>query len=265
VKGRDVTVEVNEILETLRDTLVSAVKGRYGIAVSGSIGKGSNDASSDYDFRLYYDERADDFASKWKTVQEIIADWAKRGRIIDGVWCRSIEEIDTTLGHWLGGDITTRELEWAIWGYYLPTDIQNQMILDDPDGVLEGWKSLLSTYPPALKQAIVDKHLPFLRYWKTDYHYEHKVDTGDTVFAYSLAAKIVHAAVQLVFALNERYYVGDGKNLEFIAEMTRVPEGFAEMVEAVFYEPRGRAGLPVQRKRIVELIEAVEALVESGF
>ena len=262
MQGKDVSNEIGEIAESLRETLVSAVEGRYGIAVSGSIGKGSNDADSDYDFRLYYDKRADDFADKWKTVQSKIAWWADRGRVIDGVWCRSIEEIDTTLDGWLSGDITTRELDWAIWGYYLPTDIHNQRIIEDPHGVLAGWKTRLSVYSEALKQAVIDRFMRFLRYWKSDYHYQHKVDTGDTVFAYSLAAKIIHAAVQIVFAANERYYVGDGKNLEFVAEMRRVPEGFAGAIESILYRPSEAADLPEQRRLIIELIDMVESLLD---
>ena len=262
--GKDVTKEISEIADSLRENIVSAITGRYGIAVSGSIGKGTNDGHSDYDFRLYYDERSDSFGENWKKVQETIAWWAERGRIIDGVWSRSIGEIDAGLKLWLEGTIVPQELDWAIWGYYLPTDIQNQKIIEDPFDVLVGWKALLSEYSPALKQAVLDKFLPFLLYWRDDYHYAHKVGQGDTVFAFSLAAKIIHAAVQLVFAVNERYYVGDGKNLEFVAEMERVPDGFASNVSRILYGPSEPDDLPGHHEKILALITSVEQFLDAN-
>ena len=164
--GRNVSRDIEEMTASLRETLISAVNGRHGTAVSGSIGKGTDDGKSDYNFRLYYDARSATFVDDWKRVQETIAWWADRGKIIDGVWCRSIEEIDSTLSVWLEGEIATQELDWAIRGYNLPTDIHNQRIIEDPCGVLAAWKSRLDTYPPQLKQAILAKVLPFLRYWR---------------------------------------------------------------------------------------------------
>ena len=122
MQGRDVTTEIGEIADSLREHIVSSITGRYGIAVSGSIGKGTNDDHADYDFRLYYDERSGAFGENWERVQKTIAWWAERGRIIDGGWSRSIRAIGAGLDAWLGGDITPRPLDWAIWGYYLPTD-----------------------------------------------------------------------------------------------------------------------------------------------
>lgn len=264
MKGYNVTEAVREIADSLRSTLQSMVVGRYGIAVSGSIGKGTNDHKSDFDFRLYFDEYAGEPRTKdgWEQVRKIIDMWRERGRVIDGVWAREIAEIDSKLSAWCSGDMSAPDLTWTIWGYYLPTDIANQHIIDDPSGVLAGWKAKLSTYPVALKKAVIDKYLPFIRYWRDDYHYEFKMDRKDSVFAFGLAMKITHAIVQLIFALNEHHFVGDGKNMDFIAGMEIAPVGFSEKVDDILLCTSAPGDLPMQRLKLIALITEVDRLVE---
>ena len=265
MEGHNAIEAVNEIADSLRPTIQSMVDGRHGIAVSGSIGKGTNDKRSDFDFRLYYDAFAEGQPTKdgWRKIREIIEMWRERGRVIDGVWPRSIAEIDAKLDTWYGGNIVPDDLEWAIWGYYLPTDIHNQHIIDDPDGVLTAWRERLSTYPAALKCAVISKFLSFIRYWRDDYHYENKVIRQDTVFAFGLATKIIHATVQLVFALNEHHFAGDGKNMAFISGMELVPDHFEQKVNDILYCAKGPADLTIQREKIVALINEVDQLVEA--
>ena len=124
----DALAAVHEIADTLRPTLLSMVEGRYGIAVSGSIGKKTNDSRSDFDFRLYFDSMVDEQTRKegFNEVRRIIETWRDKGREIDGVWPRGIADIDRQLAAWYDGSIDPTPLPWAIWGYYLPTDIHNQ-------------------------------------------------------------------------------------------------------------------------------------------
>ncbi len=264
MKGYDVTKAVQEIADSLRPTLLSMIDGRYGMAVSGSIGKGTNDNKSDFDFRLYYDGFSGEQPAKvgWGQVRKIIDKWGERGRVIDGVWTRTIAEIDSKLDAWYGGDITPQDLPWAIWGYYLPTDIFNQHIIDDPDGVLSAWKEKLSLYPKELKKSVIEKYLLFIRYWRDDYHYESKVIRADTVFAFGLATKIIHAIVQLVFALNGHHFAGDGKNMEFITGMAIVPSEFDKKVNDILYSAKGPHDLRQQREGLIALIDEVDRLVK---
>ena len=267
MEAHNVIEAVHEIADSLRPTIGSMIEGRHGIAVSGSIGKGTNDSKSDFDFRLYYDAFSEEQLAKdgWRKVREIIEMWRERGRVIDGVWPRSIAQIDAKLDAWCGGNIVPEDLEWAIWGYYLPTDIHNQHIIDDPDGVLSAWRERLSIYPVELKKAVISKFLSFIRYWRDDYHYENKVIRQDTVFAFGLATKIIHAIVQLIFALNEHHFAGDGKNMAFIAGMEIVPDRFEERVNDILYCANGPGDLTSQRESIVALITEVDQLIETHF
>jgi hypothetical protein len=46
--------------------------------------------------------------------------------------------------------------------------------------------------------------------------------------------------------------------------MERVPDGFAEAVETVLFRPSGAGDLPKQRDRIIDLIDAVESIVDPA-
>lgn len=79
---------------------------RYAITIGGSRGKGVADMRSDYDFRIYYETRVHD--SLWNAIMEdlerCMRKWREQGIEIDGIWPRSIDEIDRELDLWLSGN-----------------------------------------------------------------------------------------------------------------------------------------------------------------
>ncbi len=91
----------------------------------------------------------------------------------------------------------------------------NQYVIDDPHGVLAAWNRLLTPYPLALKQAVINKHHSSLRHWRQDYHYANIIERQDPVFLASLSARLIHDVMQVLFALNETYFPGDGANLVY--------------------------------------------------
>jgi len=258
------TAMMNECLPLIR----ALADGRYAIAMGGSRGKGVSDARSDYDFRLYCDGTAGGAEAwptpTWQEFSAAVQRWRARGIEIDHCWIRTFADIDAALAAWLEGELQPDALEWTVWGYHLLPDIYHQQIIEDPLGLLTEWKQLLSVYPPKLKQAILRKHLGSLRYWKVDYHYENKVARGDVVFLAGLSARLVHDIMQVLFALNETYFVGDGNNLDFAARFSLVPPHLAERVESALYPPPAEDRFTRQRQTLVELIEDVEALAASA-
>jgi hypothetical protein len=153
-------------------------------------------------------------------------------------------------------------LQWTIWGYHILTDINNQFIIEDPYHIIGAWKAHLSVYPPALKQAVLEKYAASLRYWRSDYHYAHKVEQGDMVFLAGMSTKLVHEMIEILFALNETYFVGDGANLVFVEEFRIVPADFAARVREILY-PRTPDPLRGQYSALTALIDDVLGLVES--
>lgn len=251
------------VVDDMLPRITSLVEGRYAVSIGGSYGRRRADQYSDIDFRLFCDEVKS--GGDWLMMDELgeaIQQWADKGITIDGCWIRSIEEVNTKLDQWCQGILIPENLVWTIWGYYLPTDINNQYVIDDPFGIIAGWKEKLRQYPAPLKQALLKKHLESVRYWRDDYHYRHKVNREDVVFLAGLSSRLVHDLIQILFALNETYYVGDGNNLAYVSQFEHVPEDFAAKAEAILYPQHGEAMLEQQREKLVALINETEALVK---
>jgi hypothetical protein len=232
--------------------------------VGGSLGKGTWDARSDIDFRLYTDKPLPGTAEEpglWEGITACEVRWKARGVLIDGVWPRTTAEIDAGIDRWFTGHTTPIPMLWTIWGYYLLPDMFHQVILEDPYGIITGWKERLAVYPPRLKQAILVKTTSSLRYWRDDYHYASKVARGDIVFTAGMVSKLVHEVLQVLFALNETYYVGDGSNLEFTASFSILPPDFPARIQRILY-PQPPDALEKQYADLCSLID--EILILTG-
>lgn len=252
--------EIQPVIDELLPLCRALGEGKYAVSVGGSYGKRTFDADSDLDFRLFCErERQDPTAGA--ALQAAIERWADRGITIDGCWVRTIGDIEAQLDRWEAGKSRPIDLVWAIWGYQVLTDVYNQAVIEDPYGILAGWRERLSTYSPDLKAAIVGKHLRSLRYWRPDYHYAHKVDQGDAVFLASITAHLVHDLLQVLFALNETYYPGDGNNLHFVRRFEIAPADAVARIERVLYPGRGPDAYAAQYADLIALIDEVEALV----
>lgn len=263
-------VQVNEIIADCVPLFREMVTGRYSITIGGSRGKGTSDQHSDVDFRLYYDQliEEDVFKQLMKQFRIKMQNWKDVGMNIDGCWIRKISDIDDALKDWVNGLIKPVDLVWTIWGYHILTDIYNQQIIDDPYNVASYWKKLLSVYPSRLKAAIIKKHMQSLRYWRNDYHYANKVLRGDVIFLAGISARLVHDMTQVIFALNETYFTGDGNNMKYIDKFKIKPEGFNKRVSEALYPAASSlcSGEMVnvfekQRQILTELIDDIEQLV----
>ncbi len=236
---------------------------RYAIAVSGSLGKGTWDSHSDVDFRLFTDRAIpwpNEDPQGWKAYFIATERWKERGIRVDDVWPRTVGDINAALDRWTQGDIPPLETVWTIWGYHLLTDINNLYIIEDPYGIIGAWKERLRVYPPALKQAILKKYMGSLQYWRADYHYANKVKRDDVIFTAGLTAKLVHAIMQILFALNETYFVGDGSNLIYAEKFKILPENFLARVQKIFY-PSMTDPIAEQYTLLTTLIDEVTELV----
>jgi len=242
-------------------------RGKYAISVGGSQGKGLSDARSDVDFRLFHEQDLvppSEDPQLWKDYHDAMEYWRQRGINVDGIWPRRIDKIDAALDRWLSGELATVDMVWTIWGYHLLPDIYHQAVIEDPYGVIAGWKQRLSVYPLKLKQAILKKHLESVRYWRVDYHYRSKVQRGDVVFTAGLTSRLVHDLIQILFALNETYYVGDGQNLDFCRKFALIPAGFPEKVQEILYPSAADNRLQVQYEQLLALIDEVVPLAEAA-
>lgn len=257
-------VDIQPIIDDFAPRCIALAEGRYAVAIGGSFGRKNSDHRSDLDFRLYCDavvSDQDERARRQAAIDDAVREWAARGVVLDGCWVRNIPRISHELEQWQRGTIAPEDRVWTVWGYFLPTDIANLSVVDDPYGVIAAWRAALFPYPPLLKQATLARHLGRVRYWRQDYHYPNKVQRQDVVFLASLSARLIHDLLQILFALNEVYYVGDGNNLAFVQQFALLPAGFVDGVTQALYPGQGAGVYAAQYDRLMRLIDAVEVLV----
>ena len=237
---------------------------QYSITLHGSRSKGTSDHNSDFDFGFFYEEPADLETRRlvFQEVNVLCEKWKKKGIVVDGFFPRTYEEVDKLLDSWLSGKEDTIPYVWTIWGYHLLPELYNLKILVDPYGQVARWKEKLAVFPPALKKSIIDKHSFSLKYWRDDYHYQNKVKRKDVVFLASLTARLVHDILQVLFALNECYYPGDGSNLKFTKAFSLKPQYLEERITQVFQLTDAENTFDVQYQNICSLIDDTLKLVE---
>jgi len=238
----------------------------YAIALGGSYGKGASDQGSDFDFRFYYETSVPETERVLvqKEIRQLMAKWKEKNILVDGVWPRSFAQIDEQLDAWFSGNGKLTQLVWSIWGYSVLTDIYNQIIIEDPYGRLAKWKDRLSVYPEVIKTSIISTHGASLRYWRNDYHYRNKANRKDTVFLASITARLIQDIVQVIYALNEFYYPGDGMNLLFTKDFSIKPADFENRINAILCISDSEESWLLQYKRLLELIDDTLLLIDNN-
>ncbi len=261
----DNSLPMQAVIDECLPLLKKLARGRYAISIGGSQGKGISDTLSDIDFRLFCDETIPNHgeSEEWQTFCQIVDDWREKGVYIDHCWIRHIADIDAQLDGWVLGNPQPLPIIWTIWGYYLLTDLMNQVIIDDPDGIISSWQARLTPYSENLGSAIIQKYMNSLKFWRTDYHYQNKVKRGDVVFLAGLTSRLVHEMIQILFALNRTYYVGDGKNLHYVDSFAIKPDDFVNRVTTILYPENSEDRFTMQYDSVIGLIDEIELLVEA--
>jgi hypothetical protein len=239
--------------------------GNWALSAGGSTSKGVADHLSDLDLRLYVEDgipRPDAGDPFWDDYNAAEQSWRDRGLRIDHIGMRTFASVERELDRILGGDYTHPAPVWTIWTYRLLPDAFNQTIYYDNTGRLTAWKERLKTYSPVLKHAILRRFVPSLTYWRQDYHYRNKVARRDVTFLVGLASRLGHEMLEILFAVNEVYYPGDGNNLKLAAKLPVKPELFVERLAAALCPVPGDDMFDRQYQTIAGLIDDVLAVAE---
>lgn len=238
----------------------------YSITLSGSRGKKTADRNSDFDFRIYYEKPAnkEEMRQAFEEINCLCEKWKQRNVLVDGIWPRTYAQVEEQLEQWLTGRGQTEPYVWTIWGYHILTDLYNQQIIEDSSGRVARWKERLAVYPEPLKKAILQKHTASLAYWQQDYHYWNKVQSGDVVFLASLTARLIQDMMQVLFALNECYYPGDGWNLKYARQFACIPNNFEERVTDILQIPGTGNALEEQYRKMADLTDEVLELAKKA-
>jgi predicted nucleotidyltransferase len=131
--------------------------------------------------------------------------------------------------------------------------------LVDPRGVLTALKSRTAGYPPPLKRALIDKYL-----WEADFALStcaKSAARGDVFYVAGCLFRSVACLVQVLFALNERYFVNEKGSVNAVDSFAVHPTDFGAVVSDILAHPSlDAAQLRTSAGRLEELVRAVRAL-----
>ena len=262
--------------------------GDYGVALGGADAKGVDDAHSDLDLYLFAQRwlpapardqlcrillGADTPVRSWganspdNDYTQGGTDFTLHGRPVE-CWLRGVDYVSHMVDEARAGIARREFVTWTAMGYFnhcTLSDLRHMVILEDPQSILAAWQAQVAVYPPALRNAIVETHLPAAQFWPDNFHYASAVARGDVIYCMAIAQQVAQNLIQVVFAFNEEYFPGEKKLARALDAMPRTPDRFAQRVEELVSPGRGPGAEMLERQRteLQALVRDVELLRED--
>jgi predicted nucleotidyltransferase len=232
---------------------IGALDGVVAAALGGSLARGRGDTHSDVDLGIYYDPARPFSIEALRALVTELDDrhapelvgfggwgpwinggaWTRmRGIKLDLLY-RDLGLVDRVLDDCADGRITCDYQPGHPHGfhnYIYAGEVHHGLALHDPAGALDGRHARTSPYPPALRAAIVRRHL-----WEAGFATTTAAGAarrGDLVYVSGCLFRAVACLVQVLFAVNGRWFVNEKGSVAEAAELSRTPPGFAADVEA---------------------------------
>lgn len=272
---------VRDLLPVLREMCL----GEYGIALGGSHAKGRSDAHSDVDVYLFA-ERVLPAEKRRERVVRALGEataafsWGADEPFVQGgtdfrhggipveCWLRNAREVERTLEACRAGEIRREYAVWAVMGFFdhvVLADVQGMRIVEDPHGMLARWKEAVRTYPEPLRRAILRRFMAEAAFWPENFHYASAVERGDLLYVSGIVQQVVHALVQVLFALNREYFPGEKGLAPVLERLPITPPDFASRLQSVLCAGSTPvvAELREQRRELGGLVAEVQRLVAA--
>jgi predicted nucleotidyltransferase len=250
------------------------INGVAAVVLGGSHAAGAATGASDMDVGIYYSaNKPFDIAEIKAVARKYAADppavtgfyewgpWVNGGAWIitehgkvDFLY-RNIEQVTQTIEKAKKGEWENHFEQQPPYGFssviYL-AETEICIPLYDPEKVIERLKLEVQQYPQQLREAIIKQSL-----WSAEFTIMHadgfweKEDVYNTVGCLTRAVKSI---VSALFAINERYALGDKRAIERLEEMARKPVNLKARIETI---------LCADKKTMLSSIESLKALHED--
>jgi hypothetical protein len=256
----DLPVIVPENKQALLRELVNELRRVSGIAavvLGGSYASGTPREGSDMDLGLYYLPEApfeiarivhvaESFSLQPPTVTGFY-EWG--GWVNGGAWIqtragkvdflyRNIQQVEQTIERALQGIVEHDYDQQPTHGFYSLIYLAETEIcipLYDPQQRIAHIKQLVKTYPPKLKEKVVADSL-----WSAEFSLAHAssfAKSGDVYNTAGCLTRISSNLTQSLFALNEKYFIGDKRVMEVMAGFSILPEGYLQQITSMLAHP----------------------------
>ncbi|MDQ0108969.1 putative nucleotidyltransferase [Chitinophaga terrae (ex Kim and Jung 2007)] len=273
----------HQLLDGITNKLKN-IEGVKAVVLGGSFAMGMATETSDLDIGIYYSEQNPFDIESIKLIAEKIAD--KEQPVVTafyewGPWVNGGAWIKTKYGKvdflYKNIDQISRTIEKAkegIWendfeqqppygfsSLIFLAETNNCIPVYDPDNLIKKLKERVIEYPPKLKQSVVQQSL-----WSADFtiwqaeSFAAKDDTYNTVGCLTRAVKNI---VMALFAINERYPMGDKRAINILEQSTTKPEDFSQRINKILCCIEG--GLTDNVVLLKKLFEEVVGLAEGRY
>lgn len=241
---------------------LARIDGVAAVALGGSRAAGLDRPDSDFDLGLYYRDAAPfsvrDIAALAEQINDeaspVVTDfycwgpWVNggawltvKGRRVDFLY-RSLDRLEQVIEDCLQGRIESDHYQQPPYGFHSYIYLGELSVcrpLFDPPGVLAALKARLVPYPPALRRAIIDRFL-----WGVEFDLSQAgklAARGDVYSAAGCFARCAAGLVQVLYGLNERYFLNDKHALHDIDSFPLKPAGLVPTLKGVLAAPGASA------------------------
>jgi hypothetical protein len=241
------------LLQQLVDRL-KPVHGLRAIVLGGSYASGSQRPDSDIDIGLYYDENQPLDVGHIRSIASRINDaphptvtdlggwgtWVNggawltiQGQRVDFLY-RDIDFVSSTIDDCNAGHIRSDYWQQPAYGFHsfmYCTETSICRPLYDPDHVIERLKAKVAHYSPHLRQAIIKNFL-----WSARFTLDNTSKPalrGEVYLVTGCLARAIHCLVQILYAINETYYLSEKKLVADLCSFNLQPEKFLERISTL--------------------------------
>ena len=258
---------------------LAAIDGVVAVTLGGSTSRGAADAASDVDLGVYYRAEKKPRIESFRELAAALDDDGKPLTVTGygdwgpwingGAWLRvdgkRVDWLYRELGHVVQTITECRAGRVGVdyqpghphgWNHHVYMgEIAECAILQDPAGVLKAMKQLAAEYPDGLRRGLLERHL-----WEASFTLETVAKSpkrGDVAYVSGALYRCTAALVQVIFALNRRYFLNEKGSVAAAGAMKRSPKGFEKRVE----DALGKTG--TTPSQLAKSVDALRALVED--
>jgi RimJ/RimL family protein N-acetyltransferase/predicted nucleotidyltransferase len=265
-KGMKHIVYVNEpnvvgsiILAEKIANRLQKIDGVKAVVLGGSLARGEGHPDSDIDLGIYYysktkptisalRELASEFDDTHST--DLMMDFGEWGQWVNGggwlkinnqavdLLYRDITFVEKVITDCQTGKVTCDYYPGHPHGFhnhFYLSEIYFCRVLYDPLNILTAFKNKLKAYPPLLKKAIIEKYL-----WEAEFSLTTSLKAAnrdDVFYVTGCLFRCIACLIQVLFALNERYFINEKGSVLVVNSFKNKPDQFKETVTAVLSKP----------------------------
>ena len=252
---------LNDKQQAIIDALVADIQQVQGVAaivLGGSFANGTANEYSDLDIGLYYHEDKPFSIKALQTIAEkhndtddvSVTDFGGWGRWVNGggwltidgqrvdLLYRNLERVEQVITDCENGKIELDYYQQPATGFYnyiYLAETHICKVLYSNDDTLDELKARVATYPPQLKARIIREFK-----WQAEFTLDHArkaMSRFDTHTFVACLSRVVSCIVQLIYAINETYFISDKGAVKACSQMAIKPEYFIERVEEIYFKP----------------------------